>query len=54
MLIHVNMESMRFRPYDISMRPDLWFVNKNNKKPQKIFQKPKKHSKTSDYFVDFI
>ena len=26
---------------DNSMRPNLWFVNEKNKKPQKIFRKPK-------------
>lgn len=31
----------------------MWFVNKNNKKPQKLFKKPKKRSKKYDYFIDF-
>lgn len=39
---------------DNSMRPNLWFVNEKNKKPQKMFRKPKKHSKKYDYFIDFI
>lgn len=38
----------------ISMRPNLWFVNEKNKKPQKIFRKPKKRSKKCDYFIDFM